>query len=183
MRGTKTQNTTNQDFDYDRRAKREFAFEDARKDIQDTLRREGIKKTYEQIVKRLKEERVGFDNQLAAIERTLASKQHDYEELLLLSADANHAREVAVQELDRVKGGYEEVKKHRDKELRERQQMAQVKTDMNARIEKREKEKEPRQKVRQNTLDHRECRRESYECFVNNLFVLVLKPPFFFHHV
>jgi hypothetical protein len=100
---------------------------------------QSIKKTYEQIVKRLKEERVGFDNQLAAIERTLASKQHDYEELLLLSADANHAREVAVQELDRVKGGYEEVKKHRDKELRERQQIAQVKTDMNARIEKREK--------------------------------------------
>merc|ERR1719326_1548594 len=62
---------------------------------------QSIKKTYEQIVKRLKEERVGFDNQLAAIERTLAAKQHDYEELLLLSADANHAREVAVQELDR----------------------------------------------------------------------------------
>merc|ERR1712178_322008 len=85
---------------------------------------QSIKKTYEQIVKRLKEERVGFDNQLAAIERTLAAKQHDYEELLLLSADANHAREVAVQELERVKGGYEEVKRHREKELRERQQEA-----------------------------------------------------------
>lgn len=35
------------DEEYDRRAKREFAFEDARKDIQDTLRREGIEKTYE----------------------------------------------------------------------------------------------------------------------------------------
>lgn len=100
---------------------------------------QSIKKTYEQIVKRLKEERVGFDNQLAAIERTLAAKQHDYEELLLLSADANHAREVAVQELERVKGGYEEVKRHREKELRERQQEAQVKSDMQARIEKREK--------------------------------------------
>jgi len=100
---------------------------------------QSIKKTYEQIVKRLKEERVGFDNQLAAIERTLAAKQHDYEELLLLSADANHAREVAVQELERVKGGYEEVKRHREKELRERQQEAAVKSDMQARIEKREK--------------------------------------------
>jgi hypothetical protein len=46
---------------------------------------QSIRKTYEQIVKRLKEERVGFDNQLAAIERTLAAKTHDYEELLLLS--------------------------------------------------------------------------------------------------
>jgi hypothetical protein len=35
---------------------------------------QSIKKTYEQIVARLKEERVGFDNQLAALERTLAAK-------------------------------------------------------------------------------------------------------------
>ena len=32
---------------------------------------QSIRKTYEQIVKRLKEERIGFDNQLAAVERTL----------------------------------------------------------------------------------------------------------------
>ena len=35
---------------------------------------QAIRKTYEQIVKRLKEERIGFDNQLAAIERTLKAK-------------------------------------------------------------------------------------------------------------
>jgi len=57
---------------------------------------QSIRKTYEQIVKRLKEERVGFDNQLAALERTLNAKKHDYEELLLLSGDANHAKEMAV---------------------------------------------------------------------------------------
>ena len=50
-----------------------------------------------QIVKRLKEERVGFDNQLQALERTLQAKQRDYEELLFLSGDANHAREVSQQ--------------------------------------------------------------------------------------
>lgn len=32
---------------------------------------QSIRKTYEQIVKRLLEERVGFDNQLTAIERTV----------------------------------------------------------------------------------------------------------------
>ena len=32
---------------------------------------QSIRKTYEQIVKRLKEERVGFDNQLGAIERPM----------------------------------------------------------------------------------------------------------------
>ena len=35
---------------------------------------QSIKKTYEQIVTRLTEERVGFDNQLAALERTVAAK-------------------------------------------------------------------------------------------------------------
>ena len=54
-----------------------------------------IRKTYDQIVKRLKEERVSFDNQLAAIERTLKAKDHDYEELKRMSHDANHAKEVA----------------------------------------------------------------------------------------
>ena len=66
---------------------------------------QSIRKTYEQIAKRLKEERIGFDNQLAALERTFAAKQCDYDELLLLSGDANHAREVAQEELERVRGG------------------------------------------------------------------------------
>ncbi len=35
---------------------------------------QSIGKTYEQIVKRLAEERVGFDNQIVAIERTVAAK-------------------------------------------------------------------------------------------------------------
>ena len=73
-----------------------------------------IRKTYEQIFHRLKEERVGFDNQLSALERTLAAKQRDYEELLLLSGDANHAREIAQMELDRVRGGYEEERMRRE---------------------------------------------------------------------
>eukprot|EP00937_MAST-01D_sp_MAST-1D-sp2_P005295 g5295.t1 len=100
---------------------------------------QSIKKTYGQIVKRLKDERVGFDNQLAALERTLGAKKHDYEELLLLSADANHAREVAVQELERVKGGYEEVKRHRDKEVRDQRQIAQVKSEMQQRVAARDR--------------------------------------------
>ncbi len=45
-------------------------------------------------MKRLKEERVGFDNQLAAIERTLKAKEKDLEELVLMSHDAQHAKEV-----------------------------------------------------------------------------------------
>ena len=47
-----------------------------------------VRRTYEQIVKRLKEERIGFANQLEARELTLSAKETDYEELLLLSGDS-----------------------------------------------------------------------------------------------
>jgi len=60
---------------------------------------QSIRKTYDQIVKRLKDERVSFDNQLAAIETTLQAKEQDYEELLLMSHDAAHARDAAKAEL------------------------------------------------------------------------------------
>jgi hypothetical protein len=100
---------------------------------------QSIKKTYEQIVKRLREERIGFDHQLAALERTFAAKQRDYEELLLLSGDANHAREVAQSELEHVRGGYEEERRRRDTELRERHQMVQLRKQTLERIQKREK--------------------------------------------
>ena len=100
---------------------------------------QSIRKTYEQIVRRLKEERVGFDNQLAAIERTLGAKQRDYEELLLLSGDANHARGTALSELDRVRAGYEEERIRREKDLRERHQVVQIRRQMLERMKQRER--------------------------------------------
>lgn len=76
---------------------------------------QSIRKTYEQIVKRLKEERIGYDNQLAAIERSLKGKEHDYVELLLLSHDATHAKELAISELRKY-----ELKKHAVANLRKK---------------------------------------------------------------
>ena len=46
---------------------------------------QAIRTTYQQIVKRLKDERIGLDNQLSALERTLEVKRNDYDELMLLS--------------------------------------------------------------------------------------------------
>ncbi|ETV98499.1 hypothetical protein H310_08637 [Aphanomyces invadans] len=102
---------------------------------------QSIRKTYEQIVKRLKEERIGFDNQLAAIERAAAAKNHDYDELVMLSADAAHAKDLTVAELERVRSNYEEDRRLRDKELREKQQVVKMKLDMNARLDRRERQK------------------------------------------
>merc|ERR1712216_401608 len=79
-----------------------------------------IRKTYEQIVKRLKEERIGYDNQLAAIERSLKGKEHDYVELLLLSHDAIHAKELAQSELKKYEHKKKAVRKLRQKYIDEK---------------------------------------------------------------
>merc|ERR1711966_553926 len=100
---------------------------------------QSIRKTYEQIVKRLKEERIGFDNQLAAIEGTLKAKEKDLEELVLMSHDAQHAKEVAKAELLKLEHQLMEEKKQREKELADRRALVQQKVEMNQRMEKRDK--------------------------------------------
>eukprot|EP00928_Gymnodinium_smaydae_P036964 TRINITY_DN25742_c0_g1_i1.p1 TRINITY_DN25742_c0_g1~~TRINITY_DN25742_c0_g1_i1.p1 ORF type:complete len:525 (-),score=196.63 TRINITY_DN25742_c0_g1_i1:788-2362(-) len=100
---------------------------------------QSIKKTYEGIVKRLSQERIGFDNQLAGIERTLKSKERDYEELLLLSHDAYHAKEMAQAELHRFEQGVMEERNQRDREVQEKKILVQQRVDMNQRLEQREK--------------------------------------------
>merc|ERR1719401_897524 len=106
-----------------------------------------IKKTYETIVKRLKEERMGFDNQLAAIERTLKVKERDYEELLLLSHDAYHAKEMAQAELHRFEQGVMEERNQRDKEVQEKKLLVEQRVIMNKRLEQREKMLKQQQEI------------------------------------
>merc|ERR1719230_639686 len=108
---------------------------------------QSIRKTYEQIVRRLKEERVGFDTQLAAIERTLKAKEHDYEELLLLSHDAYHAKEMAQAELHRFEQGVMEERNQRDKEVQEKKQLVEQRVIMNKRLEQREKMLKQQQEI------------------------------------
>lgn len=100
---------------------------------------QSIRKTYESILQRLSEERVGFDNQLTAIERALSAKQRDYEELVLLTGDANHARDTALQELERVRAVYEEERRKREKDLREQHQSIALRRSMLERMQQREK--------------------------------------------
>jgi len=100
---------------------------------------QSIRKTYEAIVKRLKEERIGFDNQLAAIERTLKAKERDYEELLLLSHDAYHAKEMAQAELHRFEQGVMEERNQRDKEVQEKKALVEQRVQMNKRLENHQK--------------------------------------------
>ena len=98
-----------------------------------------VRKTYEQIVKRLKEERIGFANQLEARELTLRAKESDYEELLLMSHDANQSKEVAKAELTRFEALVSDERKLREKELQERRSLVAKKQEINAELERKEK--------------------------------------------
>lgn len=104
----------------------------------------GICSTYDHIVKRLKEERESFDNQLTALERTVESKHRDFEELVLLSGDAGHAREVAQQNLQKSKWALEDNKNRRLRDIRERQQHVKIRTQM---VRKHEKSDEERRRA------------------------------------
>ena len=111
---------------------------------------QSIRKTYEQIVKRLKEERIGYDNQLAAIERSLKGKEHDYVELLLLSHDATHAKELAVSELRKYKLKKDAVEKLRKKYLDEKR--GQIENNR-AKIEDRKKKTSHQESMNNNYDD------------------------------
>eukprot|EP00921_Rhytidocystis_pertsovi_P024744 GHVQ01039825.1.p1 GENE.GHVQ01039825.1~~GHVQ01039825.1.p1 ORF type:complete len:102 (+),score=19.59 GHVQ01039825.1:272-577(+) len=92
-----------------------------------------IRRTYEQIVRRLREERVCFDQHLAEIEKTLKAKEKDSEELLLLSHDAHHAKEMAQAELHRFEQNVIEERQQRDKEVQEKKILVQSRVEANLR--------------------------------------------------
>ena len=100
-----------------------------------------IRKTYEQIVLKLREDRVSFDNQLGMIEKTLRDREVDLGELVLMSHDANHAREVAKLELHSIEDQVATERNLRTRELKERKQQMKAKKELHAKIRKREKEK------------------------------------------
>jgi hypothetical protein len=93
-----------------------------------------IRRTYETILRRLQEERVSFDNQLAAIEKTLKAKEHDDAELQNMAHDAQHAKEMAKAELEELKKAVELERRQKRKDLEER------KTYVSAKLEQAQKQ-------------------------------------------
>jgi hypothetical protein len=101
---------------------------------------QSIRKTYEMIVKRLKDERVGYDNQLAAIEQSLKGKEHDFEELLLLSYDAKHAMEISEAELRKFEAQVQAKRELRDNEVSEQRKAVQQRIENKTKVEEKTKE-------------------------------------------
>jgi hypothetical protein len=100
-----------------------------------------IRKTYEMIVKRLQDERVGFDNQLAAIEKNLKGKEHDFEELLLLEHDAKYAWKEEDEKMKECKKKQQQNEDYQKKEF-ERQKVALSKMfQEQQKVEERERDR------------------------------------------
>lgn len=78
----------------------------------------GIRKTYDVILRGLKEERISYDLQLEGLEKAVKGKQIDYEELLLLSHDAAHAKELAEKDLRTYEKQLDEVRHTRIQEIK-----------------------------------------------------------------
>jgi chromosome segregation ATPase len=97
---------------------------------------QSIKKTYEGILERLREERVGFDKQLRELEAQLESKKKDMQELIMLSHDAQHAKEMAQAELHKFEQAVLEERDQRDREVMEKKILVQQRLEMNQRMEK-----------------------------------------------
>ena len=86
-----------------------------------------IRRTYEQILTRLKEERAGYDNQIAAIQKSLKAKGHDLSEFKLLLQDSKQARmysELLLKNTELSKKAFEDhfeelIKAHKKENSRE----------------------------------------------------------------
>lgn len=89
-------------------------------------------------MRRLNDEKLSFNNQLIAIERTINLKNGEYEELINLSADANRALEIAQSELQQARKSYEDKRSKRMIDLKEREQIVKIRKQMLDKQERRE---------------------------------------------
>ena len=97
--------------------------------------------TFEHIIDRLKRERLEYPGELKAIESTLSQKEAEYEQLLLMSHEANMSKELAKQELAKFEALVGEERKLREKDLQQRRQILQKKQQVAIELERNEKER------------------------------------------
>lgn len=119
-----------------------------------------IRRTYETILQRLRDERVGFDNQLAAIEKTLRAKEHDFMELQSMAHDAMHAKEIAKSAVQEFKASYAEERKQKKKELEERMNYVRTKKEQYEKQEKQLKARKIQEEQQAQTKAEEEERRK-----------------------
>ena len=94
-------------------------------------------KTYQKIQERLLHDKIEHEKQLQAIESTLETKRKSYEELVKMTHDATHSRDLVKQEITKYSLQLQEESKMRAKELAQRRIMVKTKKLMAERVLKR----------------------------------------------
>ena len=105
-----------------------------------------IRRTYEQILSRLKEERAGYDNQIAAIQKSLKAKGHDLSEFKLLLQDSKQARMYSELLLKNTQLSKEAFEDHFD-------QLIQAHKKENLKELQKEKNEERKRRQKQNDIE------------------------------
>merc|ERR1711998_415511 len=100
---------------------------------------QNIRRTYEQIVKRLREERTGFDSHLKSLEDTMKGKEKDHEDLEILARDAVAARDASRAELETLRVEYEEFVRWTEDQLNEQRAKVAAREEMEAKMTQRER--------------------------------------------
>jgi len=115
-----------------------------------------FEKTYEQIIKRLKEERVGFDNIIQSVTETLENKQKEMKEIMLVSMESQRARDTARKELQQMESAINAERAVRQKELEERRKFVQAKIEADKRAHERAERRKDMQMAAQGDLSKEE---------------------------
>lgn len=100
---------------------------------------QSIRKTYEQIVKMLKEERLTFDATLSSLNKLLKDKKEDVSSLDKMYRDASHAKDLAKTELTKFEQKTLDDRKIREKELLIRRDQMKEKVDFTDKFDRKVK--------------------------------------------
>ena len=96
--------------------------------------------SYEQVISRLKKEQLEWPAEVKALEEVVSRKEADYEQLLMMSHEANASKEAAKSELSKFESLVQDERKQREKELHERRAVLQKKQQLANELERTERE-------------------------------------------
>jgi len=100
-----------------------------------------LRMSYQQVITRLKKEQLEWPADVKQLETVLVQKEADYEQLLVMSHDANSSKESAKVELSKFESLVLDERKQREKELQERRAQLQKKQQLASELDRSERER------------------------------------------
>jgi len=100
-----------------------------------------LRMSYQQVIARLKKEQLEWPADVKSLEGLLQQKEADYEQLLVMSHDANESKESAKVELSKFETLVLDERKQREKELQERRGVLQKKQQLASELDRVERER------------------------------------------